>query len=191
MRLPRPPDTRNPRRIPLMAYPISIQPSCDIDLAVALRVEFQELMSGPIPAEIRPSFLEANRAHFEAGFREGSVVLLLALVDDSLAGCAMLQEQRMIPNLSVPSGRTGMVLNVMVREAFRRQGVGQALMRAIEEEGGRRGLDRLDLKASELGRPLYQKLGWGDSRWGTPMEIYRAERPLATSPSGGDERSGD
>jgi len=154
----------------------SIHPSRDTALAVELRVEFQEMMSGPIPPERIEGFREANRAHFEAGFRDRSVVLLVAVVGEAVAGCAMLQEQRMIPNLPVPTGRTGMILNVMVREAFRRQGIGEALMKAIEEEGWRRGLDRLDLKASEMGELLYRKLGWGSPKGGLPMEIYRVER---------------
>ena len=155
---------------------IPILPSRDVALAVELRVEFQELMSGPIPPAELVEFREANRAHFEAGFGDDSVVVLLATVDDSLAGCAMLQTQRLIPNLLVPSGRTGMVMNVLVRETYRRMGVGEALMRSVEREGWSRGLDRLDLKASEMGALLYGKLGWGGPKGGRPMEIYRAER---------------
>ena len=174
------PPLHKDRVLVVLSFPhmhsISIQPSCDVALAVELRVEFQEQMSGPLHPEVIGSFREANRAHFEAGFGDGSVVLLLAMVDHSLVGCAMLQIQRMIPNRIVPSGRTGMVMNVLVREAFRRMGVGEALMRAVETEGWARGLDRLDLKASEMGALLYQKLGWGGPKGGKPMEIYRAER---------------
>jgi len=159
-----------------VTHSLSIQPSCDVALAVELRTEFQELMSGPIPRECIDGFREANRSHFEAGFRDRTVVVLVAVVGGATAGCAMLQEQRMIPNRIVPTGRTGMVLNVMVREGFRRQGVGEALMRAIEEEARRRGLDRLDLKATEKGEPLYRKSGWGDPEGGKPMERYLAER---------------
>ena len=156
---------------------LSIQISRDLALAVELRVEFQELMSGSLPPETAPAFREANRAHFLAGFGDGSVVMLLAAVDGTLAGCTMLQIQRMIPNRHVPSGKTGMVLNVLVREPFRRMGVGEALMRAVETEGWSRGLDRLDLKATEMGELLYRKLEWGEPMGGKPMEIYRADRP--------------
>jgi len=159
-----------------MTRSISIVHTTDIELAVELRVEFQELMSGPIPLEGIAGFREANRIHFRAGFADGSVVVFLVSVDDAVAGCAMLQEQRMIPNLLVPTGRTGMALNVMVREAFRRQGLGETLMRAVEAEGRARGLDRLDLKATELGEPLYRRLGWGEPKGGEPME-----RSLRTS----------
>ena len=77
----------------------------------------------------------------------------------------------MIPNHRVPAGRTGMVLNVLVRDGFRRIGIGMALMRGIEAEGRSRGLDRLDLKATEMGEPLYRKLGWIDASGGRPMEL--------------------
>jgi GNAT superfamily N-acetyltransferase len=162
-------------KVDFMIRTACIIPTRDIALAVELRVEFQELMSGLIPPDRIAGFREANRTHFHAGFADDSVVVFLASVDSGVAGCAMLQEQRMIPNLPVPTGKTGLVLNVMVREAFRRQGVGEALMLAIKEEGWRRGLDRLDLKASEMGEPLYRTLGWGDPKGGKPMEIYRTD----------------
>ena len=114
---------------------ISIQTSSDVALAVELRVEFLEVMGVPLPPESIGSFREANRSHFEAGFLDDSIALFLATVDDAIAGCAMLQMQKMIPNRIVPSGRTGMVLNVLVREAFRRRGVGETLMQAVEAEG--------------------------------------------------------
>lgn len=155
---------------------VSIQTSRDVALAVELRVEFQELMSGPFPPGAVAAFREANRMHFEAGFGSDGVVVLLATMDDVLAGCAMLQMQRMIPNRHVPSGKTGLVMNVMVRDGYRRMGVGAALLRAVEAEGWARGLDRLDLKATEMGELLYGKLGWGEPKGGKPMEIYRTER---------------
>lgn len=77
----------------------------------------------------------------------------------------------MIPNRPCPSGRTGLVLNLHVDDEFRRQGVGEALMRAIEAVGRERNLDRLDLKASEMGEPLYRNLGWVDATGGKSMEL--------------------
>jgi len=41
--------------------------------------------------------------------------------------------------------------------------VGPALMARATEEGRRRGLDLLVLHATDMGRPLYARLGWVQS----------------------------
>lgn len=150
---------------------ITVEASTDVDLCVDLRIDFQVLMGGPLDPSGEATLRSANRAHMERGFADDSVLVLLASVDGELAGCVMLQEQTMIPNRPCPTGRTGLVLNLHVFEKFRRRGVGAALMEAIEAEGRRRRLDRLDLKATEMGEPLYRELGWVDATGGRPMEL--------------------
>lgn len=155
----------------MMSPVICIVPATDASLCVDLRIDFQILMGGPLAPEQESILRASNRAHLERGFADGSVLVLLARVDGELAGCVMLQEQTMIPNRPCPTGRIGLVLNLHVFDAFRRKGVAAALMRAIEAEGRRRGLDRLDLKASEMGEPLYRTLGWNDAPGGKAMEL--------------------
>jgi GNAT superfamily N-acetyltransferase len=144
----------------------------DPDLACRMRLAFQVEMTGPLGEEGEKRFLQANREHFVRGFADGSVVFYLARVGGEVAGCVVLQEQWMTPNRLVPSGRTGLVLNMHVLDGFRRRGVGEALMREVEAEAKRRGMDRLDLKATAMGEPLYRKFGFDTPRGGKPLERY-------------------
>ncbi len=148
-----------------------IAPCRDVALCVNLRIEFLTTMTGPLEPALETRLREANELHLQEGFADGSVLLLLARVDGDIAGCVLLQQQSIPPNLPVPSGRTGLVLNLHVREPFRRRGLGEALMRALEAEGRNRGLDRLELKATEMGESLYRRLGWSDPYGGKPMEL--------------------
>jgi ribosomal protein S18 acetylase RimI-like enzyme len=52
------------------------------------------------------------------------------------------------------------VLNVYVAPAWRRRGVGEALMRAVLDALAARGIRRIVLHASDNGRPLYERLGF-------------------------------
>lgn len=54
----------------------------------------------------------------------------------------------------------GYVLNVYVQPAHRRRGLASKLMRLGEAEFTRRGLAFAILHATEVGRPVYQGLGW-------------------------------
>jgi GNAT superfamily N-acetyltransferase len=55
----------------------------------------------------------------------------------------------------------GYILNVFVEPAYRGRGLAMELMRRAEEEFRRRGIVFQVLHASKLGRPVYEKLGWG------------------------------
>lgn len=150
---------------------VAIESSTDLDLCIDLRIAFQILMGGPLEPGLETRLRRANREHLERGFADGSIAALLARADGALAGCVMLQEQSMLPNRPCPTGRTGLILNLHTFDEYRRMGVGAALMRAVEAEGRARGLDRLELKATEMGEPLYRTLGWRDATGGRPMEL--------------------
>jgi ribosomal protein S18 acetylase RimI-like enzyme len=57
-------------------------------------------------------------------------------------------------------GPEAIVLNVYVEPAWRRRGVGEALMRAVLEALAARGVRRIVLHASSHGRRLYERLGF-------------------------------
>jgi ribosomal protein S18 acetylase RimI-like enzyme len=54
----------------------------------------------------------------------------------------------------------GYILNVYVDPPHRLRGLAEQLMGRATAEGERRGLDYLVLHATDMGRPLYEKLGW-------------------------------
>jgi ribosomal protein S18 acetylase RimI-like enzyme len=57
-------------------------------------------------------------------------------------------------------GPEAIVLNVYVEPAWRRRGVGDALMRAVLDALAVRGIRRIVLHASDDGRRLYERLGF-------------------------------
>jgi ribosomal protein S18 acetylase RimI-like enzyme len=57
-------------------------------------------------------------------------------------------------------GPEAIVLNVYVEPAWRRRGVGEALMRAVLDALAARGIRRIVLHASDNGRRLYERLGF-------------------------------
>lgn len=55
----------------------------------------------------------------------------------------------------------GYVLNVYVEPTYRRRGLASKLMKLGDAEFTRRGLGFAVLHATEVGRPVYEGLGWG------------------------------
>jgi ribosomal protein S18 acetylase RimI-like enzyme len=66
----------------------------------------------------------------------------------------------------------GYILNVYVAPEHRRRGLAEQLMARAKLEGERRGLDYLVLHATDMGRPMYEKLGWKQT---AEMGLHLAE----------------
>jgi ribosomal protein S18 acetylase RimI-like enzyme len=67
-------------------------------------------------------------------------------------------------------GPEAIILNVYVEPAWRRRGVGEAVMRALLDSLAARGIRRIVLHASDDGRRLYERLGFA------PTNEMRLER---------------
>ena len=58
------------------------------------------------------------------------------------------------------SGRMGYIMNVVTIPAYRRTGIARRVMQAILHWLSEQGIRRVTLYATEMGRPLYQELGF-------------------------------
>lgn len=86
-----------------------------------------------------------------------------ALVEDD-GGCllatAFLVISEKPANPSWPTGKTGTILNVLTYPEHRRRGYAGMAMTLLLDTAKKRDLSYLELSASEMGRPLYEKLGF-------------------------------
>lgn len=113
----------------------------ELPQALALRVEvFVDEQGVPLDEE--------HDAH------DATATHLLALDGERLVGCARLREV----------GGEAKAERVAVRRVARGQGVGAALMAALEAEAQRRGLPSVKLAAQLSALPFYERLGY--AAWG-------------------------
>jgi ribosomal protein S18 acetylase RimI-like enzyme len=77
-----------------------------------------------------------------------------------LAACAIGSIEYRLPGPNNPSGRTGYVFNVATDVDQRRRGYGRACVAGLLDWYRRRGVTKVDLKASPDGEPLYASLGF-------------------------------
>lgn len=94
------------------------------------------------------------------------------LADGRYYGFALLDADRPIaaiglmsidwpPHPSHPTDdQRGYVLNVFVEPSHRRRGLASALMQLADAEFKRRGLSFCILHATQVGKPVYERLGW-------------------------------
>jgi GNAT superfamily N-acetyltransferase len=80
-----------------------------------------------------------------------------------VGGAGVLLQPRwpwMREGMTTPATTQGLIINVYVEPAHRRRGLARALMLALEAECADRGVTRLTLHASGMGRSLYESLGY-------------------------------
>ena len=141
---------------------IDIANTNDIDTLVNLRVEY--LLSDY--KVIEDDKLTTIRNNLPTYFMEHLNKDLIAYVcrnNDEIIGCSFLYISYKPSNPSFINGRTGTVMNVYVKENYRKQGIGKRLMESIINKGKELELDYIDLQSTEDGYNLYKSVGFVDN----------------------------
>jgi GNAT superfamily N-acetyltransferase len=85
-----------------------------------------------------------------------------------IGGCGVLIRRllpRPLPNHEgLVGGEQGLVLNMFVEPAWRRQGVADRILESVLEFLAERGIRSVHLHASDAGQPLYEKRGFRPTR---------------------------
>ena len=97
-------------------------------------------------------------------FLSGDQTTVLALDGDNVAGCASMSYMRIMPTFSHPTGKRAHLMNVYTRNEYRRQGIARKMVQMLIDDAWNRGATEISLDATTMGRPLYESLGFTDSK---------------------------
>lgn len=106
-----------------------------------------------------PDYRERLFVYWYETLSAGTTVAWLAAGAGGPVGMAALL-LHIHPPLPVSERRRGYVTAVYVTPESRRQGIGRALMEAVIAFAQEQSLQRLELRTSDAGRPLYAALGF-------------------------------
>ena len=137
-----------------MAETADIPELCRLRLAY-LHEEFgglPETQAAAIAAQLPPYFT----AHLGRDCQTAAAVL----PDGTLAANAILMISEMPANPFFPNGRTGYVLGVYTEPQYRGQGLATRIMQLLLETARAQRLDQVTLSASDMGKGIYEKLGF-------------------------------
>jgi GNAT superfamily N-acetyltransferase len=90
-------------------------------------------------------------------------------VDGALVACGAGVVCRRLPNPWHPDGLAGYVQWMSTEPAFRRRGLGRAVLRAVLDWFAQLGVENVELHATEEGAPLYRSEGFWRGSGGEPM----------------------
>lgn len=141
----------------------------DISLLVRMRLAFLQEEFGEeavgAAAGIRGRMTEYFLRQLDTG-----IFAYLADVDGETVSSVYCAVEERPASPTIPTGRTATLLNVFTFPEFRRQGIATALLQAAIDEARRLGVCSLGLSATPAGRPVYEKIGFRESRY-TSMRL--------------------
>ncbi|HLY32392.1 MAG TPA: GNAT family N-acetyltransferase [Ktedonobacterales bacterium] len=136
--------------------------AADAEALAALRWEME---SERHEAHVDQSaFLDESRATLREGLTNGTYRAWVAEADGRMISCVVLICWPVMPSMDRLHRSRGMVTNVYTAPEYRRQGIGRRLMEMLIADAQQRHMQRLILWSSEMGRPLYEQLGFVRSR---------------------------
>lgn len=132
----------------------------DIEPLMSSRLEMLRVVNGlPETEDFDEELVRESREYFESGEQ----TTILAQERGIVIGCATLCYIRMMPTFSHPTGKRAHLMNVYVREQYRRQGIAAEMVGMLIREAREKGVTEISLDATPQGRLLYERMGFAAS----------------------------
>ena len=149
-----------------MSFAVRVAIAADIPVLARHRVTMFRDM-GKLAAALEDPLEQATEAYMCNAVPRGEYLAWVAedSANGDIIGGAGVQLRPILPRpregvLDLELGPEAIVLSVYVEPAWRRRGVGEALMRTLLDDLARRDIRRVVLHAADAGRRLYERLGF-------------------------------
>lgn len=124
----------------------------------------REVIGAVFGQEAGSRLLVSNRQYYRAHMADGTHMAFVAEMDGHDCGCGGVCFTDELPSPDNPTGRCAYLMNIYVREPYRRKGVARHIVTRLIEEARLHGCGKIYLESTPEARPLYSSLGF------TPMQ---------------------
>lgn len=132
----------------------------DIDLLALTRTEFIIEMHGDMTDSQRAELYESNKAYFAETLCSGEFLAYLAFDGDALVATSGINFYKTPPAFKNLTGKTAYISNMYTKPDYRGRGIATRLFEMTVMEAKKRGCGRVELIATNMGRPIYEKYGF-------------------------------
>ena len=131
----------------------------DILALVQIRLDYLADDFRPLTDAEKKSFTKKLTAYYCKHLGLDFFAILACMGTDVVTSAFLVIDERPV-NLYFPNGRIGTVLNVYTKQDWRKQGVAFGVMKELLNVAREKQVSRLSLISSEMGKRLYEKLGF-------------------------------
>ena len=132
----------------------------EIELLMEWRMEvLHEAFSIPL-SKNTGDLEQENRVYYQKALAQNEHIACFAYTEDKIVGCGGICFYREMPSPDNPTGKCAYLMNIYTKPQFRKQGVGEAIIKWLVEQAIKRGISKIYLETSESGKRLYTKFGF-------------------------------
>ena len=153
-----------------MAYRLGTATHEDIPQLIELRMAYLLADFGTLDATVEDTIRGSLPSFFDRHLGGDLFAYAMRCDDGSIVSLALMLVSEKPPNPRFPHGRIGTVFNVFTVPEHRRRGLARQVMGALVEDARLRGLDLVELNATDDGYGLYKSLGFSDAALHRPLE---------------------
>ena len=138
---------------------IALRQISDIPVLMKWRAE---VIKNVFNQDADQSMIESNRQYYLSHIQDGSHIAVVASCDGVDCGCGGICLSEELPSPDNPSGRCAYLMNIYVREGFRKHGIAHKIVGRLIEEAKKRNCGKIYLETTADGKPVYSSLGFRD-----------------------------
>lgn len=129
----------------------------DLDILMKIRLEMLKEVNNLLADYVfDDDFVTESQKYFE----NASQTTILAFDGEHVVGCATLSYIYVMPTFDHPSGKRAHLMNVYTKQTYRRRGISKAMINLLISEAKEKGVTEISLDTTQMGRALYEALGF-------------------------------
>lgn len=132
----------------------------DLDILVRTRIEVLTA-ANQLPEDTDMSKIEEeSRSYYKQSLQDGSHVAYLSYVNGKFVACGGISFYQVMPTYHNPTGKGAYIMNMYTRPPYRNKGIAGYILGLLVTEAKSRGVIKITLEATAMGRPLYEAYGF-------------------------------
>jgi len=143
-----------------MEYEARMATEDDIDNLIAARFDYFEVEKWETTPELKKSIESALWKYFTKNLNNDFFAALIEDENGKICSLSFLAIAERPANPFYPTGRVGLFQNVLTYPEHRRKGYAKKVLNVLLDIAKRQNLSFVELCASDMGKPMYEKMGF-------------------------------
>ena len=132
----------------------------EADALARIRMDFLREADNIQSDEMIETLHKNNSEYMAAYVADGSFVAWVAVENGEIIATSGVNFYTLPPNTSNPTGKTAYISNMFSYPQYRKKGVASKLFDLSVQEAKAKGITKILLDATAMGRPIYEKYGF-------------------------------
>lgn len=107
---------------------------------------------------------ENNRKYYLSAFEKDEHIACFVYCDGEIIGCGGICIYSEMPSPDNISGKCGYLMNIYIRDEFRKHGAGSEVVKHLVQKAKTRDITKIYLETSDFAEHMYRELGFNDMK---------------------------